>query len=87
MQDDWGNCTHRLGFCVNEEDHIWGWVGVDGFGVIDELVNFGDYWGGLELEIEDKVNCVEDFLVGIQTFGWGEVFKLILNSGFENLLN
>ena len=69
VQDNGGYGTHRLGFGINEKDHIECGISIDGFRIIDELVDFVDDGSGLELEVEYEIDCVEDLVVGVKAFG------------------
>ena len=82
MQDDGGDGAHGLGFGVNEEDDTGCRISVNGFGIVDELVIFGDDGGSLKLEIEDEVDCVEDLIVSVKAFGGWEVVELVLDASF-----
>jgi hypothetical protein len=82
VQDDGGNGAHGLGFGVNEEDDSGCGISVDGFGVVDKLINFRDDGGSLELEVEDEVDGVEDLIVSVKAFGGWEVVELVLDAGF-----
>lgn len=71
-----------MGFRVDEEKNVGGWVCVDGLGIVDELVYFTAHARGLELEVENEVDRVEDFLVGVETLGAGYVIELVLDACF-----
>ena len=83
VKNNWGYRAHGLGLCVDKKNDVGCRVSVDSFGIIDELVDFANYYS-LELEVEDEIDGIEDLMMGVEAFWWS-VVELGLNSRFQNL--
>ncbi len=86
MEYDWGYGAHGLRLGIYKEKDIGCRISVDGFGVVNELVDFTTHGCGLELKVEGEVDCGEYLFVGVETFGWWDAIELVFDTSFEDLL-